>query len=95
MKTIKIDDATHRLLKILAAKREMTMFDFSAVVVSEANVKVPAKVLDAFIESQMAGKAGSVKEDKNWYDEQIARAEAEYPDKNELIGFLATEAGIE
>ena len=95
MKTIKIDDATHRLLRMEAAKREMTMFDVTAKVVKEGTADIPGELVDILIGALIAEKAGCVKEDKSWYDEQIARAEAGYPDISELLRVLATEAGIE
>ena len=62
--------------------------NISAKVVWDRNLK------NAFIKWLNQGKCGSVEEDRGWYDEQIARAEKNNPDRSELANYLMAEAGF-
>lgn len=58
-------------------------------------VELNTELLDAFLNHLHDGSAGSVMEDRPWFDAQIKRAENLDPDRKELSLFIAMEAGFQ
>jgi len=61
---------------------------------AQVSFEFSKELAEVYIEHLKDRRAGSVREDRPWYDRMIARAEALNPDRRDLTEFLMFRAGF-